>query len=422
MRVVIIGGGSAGTTCAFELRKLNKNVEIFIIEKTKYLEYSPCALPYLISGEIKNREDIFIYQEEDYQLNQIELRLNSEVMDVNRKLKKVFYLENGVSKEIDYDRLVMTTGSEAGRDYQTLKTIDDVNMKNGNCSVVVGGGMIGTELANALSILGHEVYLFEEKSQILSKMLDKDMAGFLELGNIKVEVNAKIERISGNSLVCNEKEIKFDNLFMCTGLLPKTDLAKKIGLEVGIGVKVNSFLQTSDENIFACGDCVESIHLITRKIVLSQLGTTAVRQAKVVAANLLSDSKQFSYVLNNTITKLGNLYIGSVGVIEEEVDNCVVGRYIGTVRSNYYNNEEKIIVKLICNFDKEIIGGQIIGHHEVAGRLNLIALAIEKKIQLDDVVNMETCYNPASASIFDPVVMAATICLKKINFLKDQND
>ncbi len=421
MRIVIVGGGSAGTACAFELRKLNKEIEIIVFEKSNHMAYSPCAMPYLISSEIPNKEAIFLYKKSDYDNNQIDLRLNTEVVNVDCKLKKISYITNNEEKQTSYDKLVLALGSKACADFQTLKTIDDVDkIKSGTKSVVVGGGMIGTELAYALMMKDHEVSLLEIKDHILSNMLDKEMAGYLDFDGLKVVVNALISN-ENSKLICNGQEISYDNLFMCTGVVSNLDLAKKIGLKIDLGIMVNQYLMTSEEDVFACGDCVESTCLVTGRKVLSQLGTNAVRQAKVVALNILGNKVGFDGVLNNTVTKLGNLYVGSVGVIELN-EQMVSGKYVGTVRSDYYSDSEKMIVKLICNFNEEVIGGQIIGHAEVTGRLNLISLAIENKIKLSQLVNLETCYNPASASIYDPVVMAALICLKKIKFLKDQND
>ncbi len=189
-RIVIIGGASAGSTCAFELRKLNKNIEIVILEKSDYTQYSPCAMPYVLSGEIVDFDKIFILKKKDYESNNILLNLNSEVIEIDKKKRSILFKCNHEHKEISYDKLVIATGSSCyipsikgieTIDYFVLKNIDDAkkiasNIKPKTDSVIIGAGLIGVELATSLSAKGEKVTLIESKENILSSMLDSDMA------------------------------------------------------------------------------------------------------------------------------------------------------------------------------------------------------------------------------------------------------
>ncbi len=434
MRVVIIGGGSAGTTCAFELRKLDKDVEITIIEKTSNLEYSPCALPYVLSGKIKSFEDIFIFNKKDYENNNIKLLLNSEAKTIDAKNKKVILKDN---QEIIFDKLVIANGGSVfvpeikgleNSGYITFKTIEDAkkilkSIKSKDNSVVIGAGMIGVELAISLVERGNKVSLLEARTNILPNILDLDMSEelkkSLEERDIRIFEKSKIKEISDKKIILGEKEIGFDNLFLCTGIRANTSLAEKSGLKVDKGIIVNEFLETSNKNIYACGDCVESFEFDTNEKIFSQLGTTAVRQARVIARNILGEKEEFYKVLNNTISKIGGKYVGAVGMIQNRAEEVgiktVSAKYSGNVRAEYYSDKEKITIKIICNMEGEIIGGQIVGDGEVIGRLDLLALAIQKKVKLDEISKLETCYNPASAPIFDPLTIVAEICLKKLN-------
>lgn len=444
MKIVIVGGGSAGTTCAHELRKLDKDVEIIILEASSHPEYSPCALPYVISGEIKRFDDIFIFGEKDYTSNKISLFLNSEVVDIDRKNMIVTYKTKRDKKQIGYDKVVLATGSasflppvkgteDAG--YYTLKTIDDAkkisrDIKKDTSSVIIGGGLIGVELAVSLARKKEKVTIIEAKESIFSSILDGDMAellkGYLEKENIKIHENQAIRKISSKKIFLQDKEVSFDKLFFCTGIRADTALAKKARLDVDEAIIVDQSLQTSDKDIFACGDCVWSAEHNSGKKILSPLGTTAVRQAKTIAKNILSKTKtKFPHVMNNTVTKVGSIFVASVGL---SVSRCrqlgikaVSSSYTGDVRSEYYPSESRITIKLVCSEGGKVIGGQIIGEDEVVGRINTIALAIQKKLHIRDLAELETCYNPASAPIFDPLTIAAEICMKKLKFLQQRN-
>ncbi len=439
MKVVIIGGGSAGTTCAFELRKLSKDAEITIVEKSSNLEYSPCALPYVLSGEIADFDEIFIFRKEDYQKNNINILLNSEAEGVDRKRKELI-LRNG--KKLLYDKLVIATGSDvfipsikgiSGVDFFSLKTIEDAKKidkkadKN-KSSAIIGAGMIGVELAYSLSSKGNEAVLLESKENILSAILDYDMSEqlkeYLEQKGIRVIENARIVEVKKKHIVLEKERIAFDNLFLCTGMKPNIKLAKECGLKIDKGVIVDEYLQTSDKNIYACGDCVESEEIATGKTVFSMLGSTAVRQAKAIAKNMAGKNEEVSPALNNTITKIGSLYVGAVGITKkravENGINVVSSKYESNVRAEYYSVKERIAVKLVCENDGTIIGSQMIGNAEVVGRLNLLALAVQKKLKINELAKLKTCYNPASASIFDPITVAAEICQKKLAMKVDK--
>ncbi|MFW5888452.1 MAG: FAD-dependent oxidoreductase, partial [Patescibacteria group bacterium] len=207
-------------------------------------------------------------------------------------------------------------------------------------------------------------------------------------------------------------------LCVCTGMKANTGLAEQAKLDCGEAIEVNDRLQTSDDNIYACGDCVFSTELNTGKKILSQLGTIAVRQGKTVARNIIGWQEQTPVVVNNTITKMGELFVGSVGLTPERARQegleAVAAKYSGEVRSEYYPTSGRITVKLVAGKDGKILGGQIIGREEVVGRLNLLSLAIGQGMTLDDLIGTETCYNPASAPINEPISVAAEIGKKKL--------
>ncbi|MFW5865621.1 MAG: NAD(P)/FAD-dependent oxidoreductase [Nanoarchaeota archaeon] len=437
MRVVIIGGGSAGTTCAFELRRLDKEVEILLIEKTSNTEYSPCALPYVLSDEIPSFDDIFIFKKKDYEENNIKLLRDTEVNSIDRSSKKIHFAHG---EPVLYDYLVLATGSNPfippiqgveNANYTCLNTIEDARKINetresGRKSVVVGAGMVGVELAFSLASKGENVSLIEAKENILPTLLDRaiarDVEEYLKSNGIQLYSGKHISEITSDSVITDTQQIPFEDLFICTGVRPNIGVAKEAGLDIAEGILVNEFMRTSDKNIFACGDCVESYEANSGKRIFSQLATTAVRQAKVIASNILGGSERFPHVMNNTISKIGELYIGAVGMTKRratELDiKTISAKYSAFARSEYYPSEERITVQLLCDYSGNIVGGQIVGDVEVVGRLNMIALAIQQSVTVQDLANLETCYNPASAPIFDPLTIVAGLCLKKLQLVR----
>ncbi|MGM5488429.1 MAG: NAD(P)/FAD-dependent oxidoreductase [Nanobdellota archaeon] len=427
MKVVIIGGGSAGTTCAFEVRKRDKDAEITILEKGDHPEYSPCALPYVISGEI-DIQDIFLFKQADYSANDIHLSLNSSVDRIDREKKTIVYTRQGETKELSYDKLVLAMGSHAfvpriegmeSTRYKVLKTLEDAreisDTPTGD-SVVIGAGMIGVELAHSLAQRGDDVTLLEADEHILPGILDKGMAKRLHDSlQFTIYEGVTIDRIAGNKVFAGER-FPFDNLFLCTGIRPNMQLAQECGLETEKGIVVNEYLQTSDEEIYACGDCTQVVESNTGNKIVSGLGTTAVRQAQVIATNILGVKETFPPVVNNSVTKLGD-YVGSVGLTSRRARDygiqSVSAEYCGPVRAEYYPSDERIAIRIVSDTSGKVIGGQFVGA-EVVGRLNLIALAIQKGMHVQELAALETCYNPASAPIFDPVSITAQICLRKL--------
>ncbi|MDZ7611200.1 MAG: FAD-dependent oxidoreductase [Candidatus Moranbacteria bacterium] len=443
-KIVIIGGGAAGTTCAFELRKLDKEAEITIVEKTGNAEYCPCALPYVLAGEIKSFDDIFIFQKSDYENNNIRLLLNTTVVSIDKKGKKINCRDSKKTTALAYDKLVLAAGSAPkfppipGLEKAiplALKTIDDAKRISQNASpggknraVVVGAGLVGLELAAALSKRGEKVSLIEARDRLLPAVLDKDMgeqAGrYAESLGIETYLNAGIEKIDKNKVCFGQNSLPFDKLYICAGMKASAGLAKQAGLDCGEAVEVNRRMQTSDKDIYACGDCVFSQELNTGEKVLSQLGTVAVRQGKTAARNLLGGKETAPPVLNTTITKVGELFIGSAGLTLERARQknlrAMASKYTTQARSEYYPSSSPITVKLVFDQKGKLLGGQIIGKEEVAGRIDLLSLAIGKGMNLDDLIEMETCYNPASAPINEPLTVAAEIGKKKLNTIKNE--
>lgn len=434
-RVIIIGGGSAGTTAAFELRKLNKEIGITIIEQSKYTEYSPCALPYVIGREIYAPEKIFIYKHEDYSNNDINIMLKTMVQGVDPKEKIVKILEEDRIVELKYDYLVLATGSipnlpkiqglESSK-YLMLKTIDDardIMSDRGRRVLIIGAGVIGVEVAGILS-RDRQVILIDS-STLLNPLLDEDVSskvkGYMESLGITIKENATIDKIEEGKAFVGSDILRFDTLIISAGMKPNVSIAKDAGLKISRGIIVDKNLRTSDKSIYACGDVVESVSGINGKNTISMLGSTAVKQAKIIAHNILGEDEKFMPVFTPTILKTKELTIGATGITEFQAERqgikTVSAVFTGNTKAEYYPFGKQITVKLISDLEGNMMGAQIIGQEEVAGRINTITMALQKRGTINDMCNLETVYNPAIAPVLDPLVVAAEICRKKMMYL-----
>lgn len=372
-------------------------MEIVVITKEKYIAYSPCAIPYVIGGEIESFENIVMHTPEEYKTNRnIDVITEAEVLDVNSEENKLKYALNGEEKELEYDYLVIATGGTPfippieGATLDgvfKVRTIEDGMkikdwIKNCKKAIVAGAGAIGLEMAYGLKEKGLDVTVVEMAPQIFPRGLDPDMAEkvmkYLENEGIKFIMGKPVGKIVGKEkvegVVIDGELMDADLVIMATGVRPNIELAKKAGCEIGKwAIKVNEKMQTSIPNIYAVGDCVEVIDFVTKQNTMSPFGTTAVRQGKVAGKNIVGIESEFPPVLNAMVSKIGDLEIGGTGNTEISANQngieTIVGRAKALTRARYYPGGKTIEIKLICDKNKKIIGCQIIGGERVAERV-----------------------------------------------------
>lgn len=420
------------------MRKLDRKAEITVIGKEETMQYSPCALPHVISGVIEKPEDVIVFPNEFYEKQRIKLLLNTEAKKIDRE-RKVVVTDKG---EIPYDKLVIATGSKAfvppikgveNEGVFTLKSLEDVRKikefikkRNPKNAVVIGAGLIGLEGAEAFAKLGMKVTVVELLEHLLPTMLDKDIAKIVEENMRKYGVDFKfgvgVDEIIGDpveKVKVGEEEIDADIVLVATGVRANVELAKEAGLEVNRGIVVNEYLQTSDPDIYAIGDCAEVIDAVTGKRTLSQLGTSAVRMAKVAAENIAGRNVKFRPVFNTAITEIFDLEIGAFGITEErakkEEIEVVVGKFRGSTKPEYYPGGKPIVVKLIFRKeDRRLIGAQIVGGERVWGRIMTLSALAQKGATVEDVVYLETAYAPPISPTIDPITIAAEMAMRKL--------
>jgi len=443
-RIIIVGAHAAGCDAAAAARLTDREAEIVMFTNERYAGYSRCGLPFVLGGHIKSFQDLVVFPPSYFKMNKIDLRLEANVTNIDVKSKTVeVQYKDGRVENLQYDSLIIATGARPavppikGREKQgvfVLRTIDDGErieqaIKESKSAVVIGAGLIGLELGVAFVERGLKTTVVELLPQILPAMLDKDVADFvqrdLERKGLRIITGRSVEEILGDDKVTgvavSGEQIQADMVVIATGVRGNVELAQKAGLELGETklIKVNMRMETSVKDVYACGDCVESINIITKRPVVCQLGTTAVRQARVAGTNAAGGYAIFPGVLGAAVTRLFDLEIGAVGLTEAFAQRAgietVSMTLSGKTRAGYYPGALPIRVKLVVEKETEkIVGAQIVGGEGVAQRINALSLAILKEMTVKELAKAETCYAPPVSETWDPTILTAQALLKKL--------
>ena len=430
MRVIIVGGGAAGASCAARLRRLDENAEIIILERTNEVSIANCGLPYYCSDVINDRDKMIVAKPETFEnLLNIELKTNSKVTSINRDQKTVTVNHD---YELAYDKLVLALGANpivppiAGIDDErifTIRTLDDSDkikdfIKNNDIkkAAVVGGGFIGVEMAENLAHLGIETSLIELSSQVLA-FLDADMAAFaqnqMRENGVNLHLADGVKAFEDGKVVLESgKEVPFDMAILAIGVRPETSVAKEAGLTLGQtgGIKVNEFMQTSDPDIFAAGDSVEIKDFVTGVDSIIPLAGPANRQGRIIADNIAGQYSTYKNTQGTSVVKVFDLTVASVGNNEKRLQkqNIEYKKFHiwGNSHAGYYPNSFPLTIKLLFANDGKILGVQAEGMEGVEKRIDVISSVMRMNGKIQDLVDSELCYAPPYSSAKDPVNIA----------------
>jgi NADPH-dependent 2,4-dienoyl-CoA reductase/sulfur reductase-like enzyme/rhodanese-related sulfurtransferase len=442
-KIVIVGGVAGGASAAAKARRCSEDAEIVMFEKGPEIAYANCGLPYYLSGVIDNRADLLIVTEERFRRRfRVDVRTQSEVIriDPKRKVAIARNLKTGTIEEEPYDRLILSPGSTPvipplpGVDlsfvfiFKTLEDMDRVyrylQETHPREAVIVGGGLIGMEVVENLGLKGLRVSVVEKVDQILP-FLDWDMAELVrqhaEEKGVEFHLSQglkAIERRNGPGLVQTEagKALKADLVILSLGIRPNVALAREAGLEIGEtgGIKVNEFMQTSDPDIFAAGDCVESIHRVTGKPVLTPMGSAANKQGRAAGANALGRKIRVKGFVGTVILKVFDLTVAKTGLSEVEArrsgfDPLVTFIHPGHI-AGYYPGSKPLHMKTIADRTSgRLLGGQVIGEEGVDKRIDVLATSIYHEMEVQELLQLDLAYAPPYSAARDPVVIAGAV-------------
>jgi NADH oxidase (H2O2-forming) len=443
-KIVIIGANAAGVHAANAARKTDPQAEITLIEKEPYPAYSRCGIPYVMAGEIPSFDDLVAFPPSHYKIMKFDLRLETTARSINHDDKIVLIEDKeGNVEELKYDSLILATGADPfiipieGHNLPgvfAMRTVDDGRaiqeaMKTAESAVVIGAGFIGLETAHAFVENKIKTTIIELVPYILPALFDEDMADYtqkkIEEHGVNVVVGRRVDAILGKDKVegvsAGGEEIKADVIVMAAGITPRTDLIRKLGVELGVtrAIRVNPRMETNVSGIFAAGDCVESRSSITGLPCLYQLGTNAVRQGTTAGVNAAEGYVTNPRVICSAVSKIFDFELGAVGLSQYQATKVgfqtLSASITGRTRAPYFPGGKEIKVKIIAEpVAGRVMGAQLVGGENVAQRVNMLSVAIQKEMTALELSLADTSYAPPVAETVEAVATAAEIVAKKI--------
>jgi len=446
-RLIVIGGVAAGPKTAAKAKRCNPNLEVVIYQEEGEVSYSGCGLPYYIGGVIPERKKLLIRTAEQFAVDGIQVlkRHRVENIDLQKRQVSGVKLDNGQTFVDPFDRLVLATGAEVirpkipGMDLGNvfslhsifdadaiLPRVQSAGVKN---VVVVGGGYIGLEMAEALKQLGKKVTIIEMAPQIAT-LFDEEMAAvlqqYLEKKGLVIFTSEGLQALIGKNgkVTCvqtQKQELPADMVLLSLGIRPRVELARKAGLKIGStgAIWVNERMETSAAGVYAAGDCVETTHLVTGKKVWIPLGSTANKQGRVAGANVCGGKATFSGVLGTAIFKAFDFHAAKTGLNMREAAREGLEPVQAIVRgygsAHIFPGGKESVLKVIASRKTGgILGAQAVGEGPSDKFIDTVAMAIQAKMTCSQLAEADLAYSPPFSPVLSPVIVAAYVLTNKI--------
>lgn len=441
MKIIICGFGSAGYAAAMSVKRTEPKSEIIVIDPKESDLMHPCGLPYALEGTVNPTE---LLQDLNLKGGGI-TKLKGRVTQISSDLKEVYYETDCGKLNEKYDSLIIATGYKAIRPAITgIENLfgDSVFTLTNTCDLeniirksetatrcaVIGGGAIGIEAAFALNRKGKVVTLVEMQKQLLKGIIDPDismlMENFLTSQGIKITKESTVSAFeeSGrlHKVTCSSEVIDSEITIIATGFAPDISIAENSGIKCNTrGITTDTFLRTSVQNVFAAGDCIESWSSIDGKQLSSRLATSAYKQGTIAGINALGGATEYRGTASTFVTRVGNFEIAGTGFNTETAIERgfepVSGKIMSKVRPEYYPDNADITVKIIFDINSGLIlGAQCAGSEGAASRINIISMAVEFGITIDELPRTELAYCPSVSEVYDPLLRAADLGLRRI--------
>ncbi|MBC7232893.1 MAG: CoA-disulfide reductase [Chloroflexi bacterium] len=440
-RVVIVGAVAAGTSAAAKAKRVNPDLEVILLERDPHISYGACGLPYFIAGLIPSAEALIARSPAEFQKQGIEVRIRHEVREISPRETSLLVTDHERAKEyrLSYDYLVLATGAISfrppvqGLDLSgvfTLRTLSDglalseaLRRKRPSNVVIVGGGYIGLEMAEAFRALDLPVTIVEMAPQLMVNLgedMSKLVLAEVERHGVRVLLNDGLVRCEGTyhveKVVTQHNEIPADLVLLAIGVRPNVQLAERAGIQLGAGkaIAVDSHMRTHIEGIYAAGDCADAKHGVTGERTYIPLGTTANKQGRVAGANIAGMDCTFEGVVGTAVAKIFDLEVARTGLTEKEAAAKGFSVHAVTVRTTdrarYYPGATDLHVKLIMDrTTRRLLGAQYIGAQGAAKRIDVLAAALYAQMTVDDLTRLDYSYAPPYASVWDATLIAANV-------------
>jgi NADPH-dependent 2,4-dienoyl-CoA reductase/sulfur reductase-like enzyme len=435
-RLVVIGADAGGMTAAMQARRRRPYLEIVALEKGSWTSYSACGIPYLVGGEVASLEDLVARTPAELREQRIDVRLRHEVLGIDPAARSLEVRDHARQRTIpiEFDQLHVATGARPtwpdvpGADLphvRGVQTLDDAKAlldqaRVSRCTsvVVVGGGYIGLEMAEAFVRWGAQVTVVEGAAQLM-RTLDADMAERLlapmRAMGIDVRLDTRVDGFEpGRVVTAGGGAIPADLVVLGLGVTPNGELAGAAGAALGArgALVVDRRQRTSLEGVYAAGDCCESRHLVSGRRTHVALGTVANKQGRVAGINLGGGYATFPGVVGTAITKVCNLEVARTGLTEREaaVDgfDAVAVSVQSTTIAGYLPDPKPMTLKLVGERGTgRVLGAQIVGEDGAAKRIDTLATALHARMRVDELIDLDLAYAPPFGSTWEPVHIAA---------------
>lgn len=440
MRVLIVGGVAGGATAAARIRRLDENAEITVFERSGYISYANCGLPYYIGDVITDPEELTLQTPESFFSRfRINMKVHHEVTKIHpdQKTISVKNLETGEEFEESYDKLILSPGAKPTQPripgvgmekVFTLRTVEDtfrikeyISKHQPKSAVLAGGGFIGLELAENLKKLGMDVTIVQRPKQLMNPF-DADMASFIHSEirkhGVKLALGYTVEGFEEKDggidiLLKDEMPLHADMVVLAIGVTPDTYLAKEAGLKLGIkgSIVVNDRMETSIPDIYAAGDAVQVKQYVTGQDALISLAGPANKQGRIIADNICGGDSRYTGSQGSSVIKVFDMTAATTGINETNARKA--GLDVDTVilspmsHAGYYPGGKVMTMKVV--FEKEtyhLLGAQIVGYEGVDKRIDVLAAAIHGRMKATELKDLDLAYAPPYSSAKDPVNMA----------------
>ena len=425
MRLVVIGGVAAGMSAAARARRVDRSLEILVLERGQHVSWAACGLPFYVSGRVASPDELILHTPDYFRRERnIDVRTGAEVVAIQPARRQVV-LRGG--ERISYDKLVIACGARPVRDLPgadlphvfTLHTLEDarrlrefIEQRRPQRAVVVGAGYIGLEVADALAERGLCVTVLEASPYILGRQdreLTEIVTRHLGARGIQFRLGTRVSAIQAEGV----EGTPADLIVVATGVRPNVELAAEAGIELGRhgAIRVNERMETNLAGVYAAGDCAETVHVVTGAPVYIPLGTTANKMGRVAGANAAGRRERFPGVAGTLIVALRDLAVAMTGLSSTEARQAgfspVSVRIEAPDRSRYMGSDPTWVELVADRNTTRLLGGSVIGKRGVAGRINVLAAAITAGMTTEQFAQLDLAYTPPVAPVWDPLLVAA---------------
>lgn len=444
-RFIVIGGCAAGMSAASKAKRLNSNLDVLALEKTAHVSYSACGIPYYVADLVREPSQLISITPDEFRRNRrIEVLTHHEVVEIDRTKRRVTAIELGSGGEqaFDYERLLIGVGGcprkldlpgAESKNVFTIQTLQDgidlktyVDQSHPQKAVIIGGGYIAMEMAEACRVRGLAVSVIEKQPQVLpgfERPITEVVESELVRNEVVVRTGTEVAGFESNTLgeveaTClnNKQKVATDLVVVAIGLAPNTKLARMAGVRLGKtgAIAVDRKMQTSISNIYAAGDCVEVRNLVSGKADYIPLGPTANKQGRVAGENIGGGTATFRGVVGTSVFKTFELEVARTGLGSVQAAHLDIDVGTATIQENsaagYYSGTKPITVTVI--FDKRsgrLLGAQMVGKQGVSKRIDIFATALTNRMTLDEMAYLDLSYAPPFAPVWDPILVAINV-------------